>query len=76
MSNSNSLNYQFILNYFDNRKANALAEFFKLNVKVFRTQLQFRGAINIEFLLIKLMKNICRITTFSHNLNIFLNKKT
>ncbi|SEB85442.1 Transposase [Tenacibaculum sp. MAR_2009_124] len=41
VANSISLNYQSILNYFDNRSTNAAAESFNAKVKAFRAQ--FRG---------------------------------
>ncbi|WP_262885675.1 transposase [Tenacibaculum maritimum] len=47
-----SLNYQSILNYFDNRSTNASAESFNAKVKAFRTQ--FRGVRNVEFFLYRL----------------------
>lgn len=41
------LNYQSILNYFDNRSTNASAESFNAKVKVSRSQ--FRGVRKIDF---------------------------
>ncbi len=52
VANSISLNYQSILNYFDNRSTNASAESFNAKIKAFRTQ--FRGVRNIEFFLFRL----------------------
>lgn len=50
--NSISLNYQSILNYFDNRSTNASAESFNAKIKAFR--MQFRGVRNVEFFLFRL----------------------
>ena len=50
--NTISINYQSILNYFENRSTNAAAESFNAKIKAFRTQ--FRGARNIEFFLFRL----------------------
>ncbi|NQX86171.1 MAG: transposase [Flavobacteriaceae bacterium] len=52
IANSISLNYQSILNYFDNRGTNASAESFNAKVKAFRAQ--FRGVRNVEFFLFRL----------------------
>lgn len=52
VANSISLNYQSILNYFDNRSTNASAEAFNAKVKAFRSQ--FRGVRNVEFFLFRL----------------------
>lgn len=52
VANSISLNYQSILNYFDNRSTNASAESFNSKIKAFR--LQFRGVRNVEFFLFRL----------------------
>ncbi|WP_201293767.1 transposase [Tenacibaculum maritimum] len=52
VANPISLNYQSILNYFDNRSTNASAESFNAKVKAFRTQ--FRGVRNVEFFLYRL----------------------
>ncbi len=52
VANSISLNYQSILNYFDNRSTNASAESFNAKIKAFRSQ--FRGVRNIEFFLFRL----------------------
>ena len=50
--NTISLNYQEILNYFDNRSTNASAESFNAKIKAFRAQL--RGVRNKEFFLFRL----------------------
>ena len=50
--NSISLNYESILNYFDNRSTNASAESFNAKIKAFR--MQFRGVRNVEFFLFRL----------------------
>ncbi|WP_369049400.1 transposase [Tenacibaculum sp. UWU-22] len=47
VANSIALNYQSILNYFDNRSTNASAESFNAKIKAFRAQ--FRGVRNVEF---------------------------
>ena len=52
VANSISLNYQSILNYFDNRSTNAAAESFNAKIKAFRAQ--FRGVRNVEFFLYRL----------------------
>jgi len=52
VANSISLNYQSILNYFDNRSTNASAESFNAKIKAFRSQ--FRGVRNVEFFLYRL----------------------
>lgn len=52
VANSISLNYQSILNYFDNRSTNASAESFNAKIKAFRAQ--FRGVRNVEFFLFRL----------------------
>uniref|UniRef100_UPI0023018079 transposase n=1 Tax=Tenacibaculum soleae TaxID=447689 RepID=UPI0023018079 len=52
VANSISLNYQSILNYFDNRSTNASAESFNAKIKAFRAQ--FRGVRNVEFFLYRL----------------------
>lgn len=49
--NTVSLNYQGILNYFDNRSTNASAESFNAKIKAFRAQL--RGVRNKEFFLFR-----------------------
>ena len=51
--NTIKLNYQSILNYFDNRSTNASAESFNAKIKAFRTQ--FRGVRDIEFFLYRLV---------------------
>lgn len=50
--NTISLNYQTILNYFDNRSTNAAAESFNAKIKAFRAQ--FRGVKNADFFLYRL----------------------
>ena len=50
--NTINLNYQSILNYFDNRSTNASAESFNAKIKAFRSQ--FRGVRNIDFFLFRL----------------------
>jgi transposase len=52
--NTISLNYQTILNYFDNRSTNAAAESFNAKIKAFRAQ--FRGVRNVEFFLYRLTR--------------------
>lgn len=52
--NTISLNYESILNYFDNRSTNASAESFNAKIKGFRTQ--FRGVKNTEFFLYRLTR--------------------
>ena len=54
VANSISLNYQSILNYFDNRSTNAAAESFNAKIKAFRAQ--FRGVRNVEFFLFRLIQ--------------------
>ncbi len=48
VANSIRLNYQSILNYFDNRSTNAAAESFNAKIKA------FRGVRNVEFFLFRL----------------------
>jgi transposase len=48
-----SIQYQNILNYFDNRSTNASAESFNAKIKAFRTQ--FRGVKNVDFFLYRLI---------------------
>jgi len=50
--NTITLNYQSILNYFDNRSTNASAESFNAKIKAFRSQ--FRGVRKIDFFLFRL----------------------
>ena len=50
--NTISVNYQSILNYFENRSTNASAESFNAKIKAFRAQ--FRGVRNVEFFLFRL----------------------
>ena len=52
--NTVSLNYQGILNYFDNRSTNASAESFNAKIKAFRSQM--RGVRNKEFFLFRLTR--------------------
>jgi len=52
VSNTIQLNYETILNYFNNRSTNASAESFNAKIKAFRSQ--FRGVKNIEFFLYRL----------------------
>jgi transposase len=54
VSNTIQLNYDTILNYFNNRSTNASAESFNAKIKAFRSQ--FRGVKNIEFFLYRLTK--------------------
>jgi len=49
VSNTIQLNYDTILNYFNNRSTNASAESFNAKIKAFRSQ--FRGVKNIDFFL-------------------------
>ncbi|MEZ7507050.1 transposase [Flavobacterium sp. Arc2] len=50
--NTIKINYDSILNYFDNRSTNASAESFNAKIKAFRSQ--FRGVRNVEFFLFRL----------------------
>jgi transposase len=50
--NTITVNYQSILNYFDNRSTNASAESFNAKIKAFRSQ--FRGGRNVDFFLFRL----------------------
>jgi len=50
--NTITVNYQSILNYFDNRSTNASAESFNAKIKAFRTQ--FRGVRKVDFFLFRL----------------------
>lgn len=52
--NTITVNYQSILNYFDNRSTNASAESFNAKIKAFRSQ--FRGVRKIDFFLFRLSK--------------------
>lgn len=52
VSRSIQNNYQYILNFFENRSTNASAESFNAKVKAFR--LQFRGVRSIPFFLFRL----------------------
>jgi transposase len=47
--NTITVNYQSILNYFDNRSTNASAESFNAKIKAFRSQ--FLGVRKIDFFL-------------------------
>ncbi|MET2996548.1 transposase [Flavobacterium columnare] len=50
--NTITLNYQSILNYFDNRSTNAAAESFNAKIKSFGSH--FRGVRKIDFFLFRL----------------------
>lgn len=50
--NTITVNYQSILNYFENRSTNAAAESFNAKIKAFRSQ--FRGVRKIDFFLFRL----------------------
>lgn len=50
--NTISVNYDGIVNYFENRSTNASAESFNAKIKAFRAQ--FRGVSNIEYFLFRL----------------------
>jgi len=50
--NTISINYDSILNYFDDRSTNAAAESFNAKIKAFRSR--FRGVKNVEFFLFRL----------------------
>ncbi|OWP83115.1 transposase [Flavobacterium davisii] len=50
--NTITVNYQSILNYFDNRSTNAATESFNVKIKAFGSQ--FRGVRNIDFSLFRL----------------------
>ena len=52
--NTVSINYESILNYFENRSTNAAAESFNAKIKAFRAR--FRGVKNVEFFLFRLTK--------------------
>ena len=52
--NTISINYDGILNYFENRSTNASAESFNAKIKAFRSQ--FRGVRNVAFFLFRLTK--------------------
>lgn len=52
--NTVKINYDGILNYFENRSTNAAAESFNAKIKAFRTQ--FRGVKNVAFFLFRLTK--------------------
>ncbi|KAF2516627.1 transposase [Flavobacterium foetidum] len=50
--NTITINYQSILNYFDNRSTKASAESFNAKIKAFRSQ--FRGVRKVDFFLFRL----------------------
>ena len=50
--NTITVNYNSIINYFENRSINALAESFNVKIKAFRSQ--FRGVRKIDFFLFRL----------------------
>jgi len=50
--NTITVNYQSILNYFDNRSTNASAESFNAKIKAFKSQ--FLGVRKIDFFLFRL----------------------
>jgi transposase len=52
--NTIKINYDSILNYFDNRSTNASAESFNAKIKAFRNQ--FRGVRKVDFFLFRLTK--------------------
>lgn len=52
--NTVKINYDSILNYFDNRSTNASAESFNAKIKAFRNQ--FRGVRKVDFFLFRLTK--------------------
>ncbi|NRT17136.1 transposase [Flavobacterium sp. 28A] len=52
--NTIKINYDSILNYFDNRRTNASAESFNAKIKAFRNQ--FRGVQKVDFFLFRLTK--------------------
>jgi transposase len=52
--NTIKINYQGIVNYFENRSTNAAAESFNAKIKAFRSQ--FRGVRNVAFFLFRLTK--------------------
>ena len=52
--NTIKINYDSILNYFDNRSTNASAEYFNAKIKAFRNQ--FRGVRKVDFFLFRLTK--------------------
>lgn len=54
VSRSIQNNYQYILNFFENRNTNASAESFNAKIKAFRSQ--FRGVRDIPFFLFRLSK--------------------
>ena len=51
ITNTITVNYQSILNYFDNRSTNASAESFNSKIKLFRTQ--FSGVRKVDFFLFR-----------------------
>ncbi|WP_366187512.1 transposase [Flavobacterium ovatum] len=52
--NTIKINYDSILNYFDNRSTNASAESFNAKIKAFKNQ--FRGVRKVDFFLFRLTK--------------------
>jgi transposase len=52
--NTIKINYDGIVNYFENRSTNAAAESFNAKIKAFRSQ--FRGVRNINYFLFRLTK--------------------
>ncbi|MEZ7507051.1 transposase, partial [Flavobacterium sp. Arc2] len=52
--NTIKINYDSILNYFDNRSTNASAESCNAKIKAFRNQ--FRGVRKVDFFLFRLTK--------------------
>lgn len=52
--NTIKINYDGIVNYFENRSTNAAAESFNAKIKAFRNQ--FRGVRNVEYFLFRLTK--------------------
>lgn len=54
ISKTIELNYQRILNYFDNHSTNASAESFNAKIKGFRAQ--YRGVTDVNFFLFRLIK--------------------
>jgi transposase len=61
--NTITVNYQSILNYFDNRSTNASAESFNAKIKAFRSQ--FRGVRKIDFFLFRLFNIFAKSPTFA-----------
>ena len=61
--NTIKINYDSILNYFDNRSTNASAESFNAKIKAFRNQ--FRGVRKVDFFLFRLTKLFAQSPTFA-----------